>query len=104
PPTLFRWALKGLAAFRGCAATVDSVLAARAALGDEVLAARMFRDAGLATLLLDHGYQTGDSLGHAEMAARLPCRLAPILRLETLAQDLILRHQTFDQLIASFLA
>jgi len=100
----FRWALKELAVFLGCAATVDGVLAARTALGDEALAARMFRDAGLAMLLLDHGYQTGESLGHAEMAARLPCRLATILRLETLAQDLILRHETFDQLIESFVA
>ena len=100
----FRWALKELAAFLGCAATVDGVLAARAALGDEALAARMFRDAGLATLLLDHGYQTEESLSHVEMAARLPCRLATILRLETLAQELILRHETFDQLIESFVA
>src|SRR5690348_5629476 len=58
----FRWALEELAAFLGCAATVDDVLAARAALGDEALASRMFRDARLATLLLDHGYQTGESL------------------------------------------
>ena len=100
----FRWALKELAAFLGCAATVDGVLAARAALGDEALASRMFRDARLATLLLDHGYQTGESLSHAEMAARLPCRLATILRLETLAQELILRHETFDQLVESFVA
>ena len=100
----FRWALKELAAFLGCAATVDGVLVARAALGDEALAARMFRDAGLATLLLDHGYQTGESLSHMEMAARLPCRLATILRLEMLAQELILRHETFDQLIESFVA
>jgi len=100
----FRWALKELAAFLGCAATVDDVLAARAALGDEALASRMFRDARLATLLLDHGYQTGESLSHAEMAARLPCRLATILRLETLAQELILRHETFDQLVESFVA
>ncbi len=100
----FRWALKELAAFLGCPPTVDDVLAARAALGDEALATRMFRDAGLAMLLLDHGYQTGESLNHAEMATRLPCRLATILRLETLAQELILRHETFDQLVESFVA
>src|SRR5262249_57469753 len=65
---------------------------------------RMCRGGGLATLLLDHGYQTGESLSHMELAARLPCRLATILRLETLAQELILRHETFDQLIESFVA
>ena len=34
----------------------------------------------------------------------MPCRLATILRLETLAQDLIVRHETFDQAIDDFVA
>ena len=101
---LFRWALKELATFLGCVPTVDAVLAARAAAGGDTLADRMLRSAGLGLLLVDHGYQTGDSLSHAEMTARLPCRLASILRLETLAQDLIVRHDTFDQVIDDFVA
>ena len=105
PTTIFfRWALKELAAFLGCAPTVEAVLAARAAVGHEALAPRMFRAAGLGMLLVDHGYQTGDSLSHAELAAQLPCPLASILRLETLAQDLIVRHDTFDQVIDGFVA
>jgi uncharacterized protein len=105
PTTIFfRWAMKELGAWLGVPATVDGVLAARAALGDEALAERMFRDAGLAMLLVDHGYQTGESLSHGEMAARLPCRMATILRLETLAQELIVRHATFDQMVESFVA
>jgi hypothetical protein len=105
PTTIFfRWALKELAAFLGCAPTVESVLAARAAVGHETLVQRMLRAAGLGMLLVDHGYQTGDSLSHTELAAQLPCPLASILRLETLAQDLIVRHDTFDQVIDSFVA
>ncbi|HZE34874.1 MAG TPA: amidohydrolase family protein [Candidatus Eisenbacteria bacterium] len=105
PTTIFfRWALKELATFLGCVPTVDAVLAARAAAGGGPLADRMFRSAGLGLLLVDHGYQTGDSLRHAEMTARLPCRLATILRLETLAQDLIVRHNTFDQAVDDFVA
>jgi hypothetical protein len=105
PTTIFfRWALKELARFLGCPPTVAAVLAARAAAGAAALADRMCRDAGLGMLLVDHGYQTGDSLSHAEMAAQLPCRLATILRLETLAQDLIVRHNTFDQAIDDFVA
>jgi len=105
PTTIFfRWALKELAAFLGCPPTVESVLATRTAVGHEALAHRMFRAAGLGMLLVDHGYQTGDSLSHAELAAQLPCPLASILRLETLAQDLIVRHDTFDQVIDSFVA
>ena len=105
PTTIFfRWALKELAAFLGCAPTVEAVLAARAVVGHEALAHRMFRAAGLGMLLVDHGYQTGDSLSHAELTAQLPCPLASILRLETLAQDLIVRHDTFDQVIDGFVA
>ena len=105
PTTIFfRWALKELAAFLGCAPTAESVLATRAAVGHEALTQRMFRAAGLGMLLVDHGYQTGDSLSHTELAAQLPCPLASILRLETLAQDLIVRHDTFDQVIDSFVA
>lgn len=105
PTTIFfRWALKELAAFLGCVPTVEAVLAARAEGGDDALADRMFRTANLAMLLVDHGYQTGESLSQAELAARLPCPLATILRLETLAQDLIVRHETFDQTIADFVA
>ena len=100
----FRWALKELATFLGCPPTVEAVLAARAAVGTHALADRMLRDAGLGMLLVDHGYQTGDSLSHTELAAQLPCRLATILRLETLAQDLIVRHNTFDQAIDDFVA
>jgi hypothetical protein len=105
PTTIFfRWALKELAAFLDCAPTVEAVLAARAAVGHEALAPRMFRAAGLGMLLVDHGYQTGDSLSHAELTAQRPCPLASILRLETLAQDLIVRHDTFDQVIDGFVA
>jgi len=105
PTTIFfRWALKEIAAFLGCAPTVDAVLTARAAGGADALADRMLRAENLSMLLVDHGYQTGDSLSHAELAAQLPCRLATILRLETLAQDLIVRHETFDQAIDDFVA
>src|SRR4030095_17043589 len=88
PTTIFfRWALKELAAFLGCAPTVESVLATRAAVGDEALLQRMLRAAGLGMLLVDHRAHTGDSLRHTETRAQLPCPLASILRLETLAPD-----------------
>ncbi len=105
PTTVFfRWAVKELAAFLGCAPTTDAVLAARAEIPAGDLAARFFTDARFAMLFVDHGYQTAETYAHGELAARLPCRLAPILRLETLAQDLILRHDTFDDVIDAFVA
>ena len=105
PTTIFfRWAVKEIARFLGCPPTVSGVLSARAAAGARDLTGRMFQDAGLGMLLVDHGYRAGDSLSHSELSERLPCRLATILRLETTAQDLILHHDTFDQVMDGFVA
>jgi predicted TIM-barrel fold metal-dependent hydrolase len=100
----FRWAIKELAAFLGCAPTTEVVLAARAATPSANLAARMFRDANIPVLLIDYGYQGAETFSHDEMKARVPCRIEPILRLETMAQGLILQHETFDQMVEAFVA
>jgi hypothetical protein len=102
PATVFfRWALRELASFLGCAPTVDAVLAAREAAGDG-LADRMLRDANILVLLVDLGYQVGEMSTLGELRARLPCHIHSILRLETLAQDLILRHERFDTVVDAF--
>jgi hypothetical protein len=98
----FRWAIKALASYFGCAATAEAVVAARGAMPPDALAARMLGDAGIATLLLDHGYQSSDTYTPAELGARVGARIAPILRLEALAQDLIVRHETFDAMLEAF--
>jgi uncharacterized protein len=102
PATVFfRWALRELAGYLGCAPTVDAVLAARTAAGDG-LAGRMLRDANVPVLLVDLGYQIGEMSTLEELRARLPCRIYAILRLETLAQELILRHERFDAVVDAF--
>jgi hypothetical protein len=80
------------------------VLVARETTPPDALAARLLREANVGALLLDHGYQTGATWSHAEHGARLPCRALPVLRLETLAQELILRHDTFDAMLEAFVA
>ena len=100
----FRWAIKELAAFFDCAPATEVVLAARAATPSANLAARMFRDANIPVLLIDYGYQGAETFSHDEMKARVPCRIEPILRLETMAQELILQHETFDQMVEAFVA
>lgn len=100
----FRWAVKELAAFFGCAPTAEAVLASRSALSPDEVAARMFRDANIPLLLVDYGYQGGENYTHDELKTRLPCRVEPVLRLETMAQDLILRHDTFDHVVDAFVA
>jgi len=98
----FRWAIKDLAGYFGCAPSVGAVVAARSAVAPEALARRMLTDANITALVLDHGYQSAETYTVAELRAQVPCRITPILRLETLAQDLVVRHETFDQMMKAF--
>jgi predicted TIM-barrel fold metal-dependent hydrolase len=105
PETVFfRWAIRELAAVLGCAPTTEAVLAARGGLSPEVLARRLLGEGNVAALLVDHGYRTDETWTPAELAARVPCRVLPILRLETLAQALIVRHETFDAMLDAYSA
>jgi len=105
PNTVFyRWAIKELAAFLGCAPNADAVLTARAAIAPADLAQRMFQDANIAMLLLDYGFQSSENYSYQEVRSYLPCRIEPILRLETLAQDLLVQHDTFDQMLDAYVA
>lgn len=105
PNTVFyRWAIKELAAFLGCAPNAEAVLTARAAIAPADLAQRLFQDANITTLLLDYGFQSSENYSYQELRTHLPCRIEPILRLETLAQDLIAQHETFEQVLDAFVA
>jgi hypothetical protein len=100
----FRWAIKELARFLGCEPTAEAVLAARAGLDPKAWATRLFHDANIPRLLVDYGFQGGETLTHDELQAHLPARIHPILRLETLAQELIVRHETFEQMVDAYVA
>jgi uncharacterized protein len=105
PETIFyRWAIRELAAMLACAPTTEAVLAARGRMSADALARRLLGDANIAVLLVDHGYRTDETWPPSELAARLPCRILPILRLETLAQELIVRHETFDAMLDAYSA
>lgn len=101
----FRWAIKELAHFLDCSPTAEAVLAARSSIPLDELAGRMLRDANIPVLLLDYGLAGAERMSVAEMQACLPtCRIEPIMRLETLAQELILKYESFDQVIEAFVA
>ena len=105
PETIFyRWAIRELAALLGCAPTTEAVLTARLRETPDALAWRLLAEANIAVVLVDHGYRTDETLPPPELAARLPCRVLPILRLETLAQELIVRHETFDDVLEAYSA
>ena len=101
---VFRTALRWLADALECEPTLDGVLAARAAQPEEEWARRLFSEARIEVLLCDYGYGSADAYDHDQMQALLPCRVEPILRLERLAEELIVRHATFDQMVDAFVA
>lgn len=99
---LFQSTLRALAGMLDCAPTLDAVLAARAEREYTEWTRTLFEDARIETVLCDYGYGDASALTHEEMQATLPCPVAPILRLESLAEDLIRKHEMFDQMMAAF--
>jgi predicted TIM-barrel fold metal-dependent hydrolase len=85
-----------------CEPTVDAFLAARAKQDYAAWSQRLFKDANIATLILDYGYTAPEVYSHAEHLAMLPCRIERMLRLEVLAQDLIVQHRTFEQMLEAY--
>ena len=105
PHTLFfQFAVKALAGMLGCEPKPEAVLAERDKLGQQGWAKHLIQDAGISGMLIDYGFQSTDSYPHDELTKLLPCRVEPILRLETLAQQLILRYDTWDQVLDAFIA
>ncbi|MDQ5852149.1 MAG: hypothetical protein M3380_08775, partial [Chloroflexota bacterium] len=85
----YRRAIRDLAALLGCAATEEGVLEARARTPFAGYARRCFEGANTAMLLLDGGFDAAKSISADEMAALSGIRVAPILRIETYAEELI---------------
>jgi hypothetical protein len=81
---------------------VDDVLEARRAQDYKAWVRRLFTDANIDLLLCDYGYGGEGAYDQAQMQALLPCAVKPILRLETLAEALILEHETFEAMLERF--
>jgi uncharacterized protein len=89
--------LRALADFLGCGPTETEVLTARQAHGGMELIGELLRAANIEVLLVDQGYPAPELvLPDVEVAAASGCRVASILRLETLMERLIAAHETLD--------
>jgi len=101
--TLFyRTGVRWLAELLDCQPTLEAVLEARAAQDYTAWVRRLFDDANIALMLCDYGYQGERAYSQAQMQALLPFPVRPILRLEQLAETLILEHDTFESMQESF--
>lgn len=93
PHTLtYRRAVRDLAVFLDCSPTPAAILEVRRRRPDYL--AVLCGDAGLQGLLVDSGYPPG-TLSLAELEARCGCRVGEVLRLETLAEELLLTAPDF---------
>jgi hypothetical protein len=99
---LFRSAIRWLAELLDCQPTLTAVLAARAEQHYPAWVRRLFQEANISMVLCDYGYQGERGYGQVEMTALLPCPVRPLLRLETLAQTLIVEQPTFEAMIEAF--
>lgn len=99
---VYRWMLREAARYLGCAATEEAVLAARADRDLEEYTRTLFADAGFAAFFLDTGYRADRILGPDEFSALTGCPSFPVLRLETVAQEIIATGPHFDDLMAQF--
>jgi predicted TIM-barrel fold metal-dependent hydrolase len=100
---LFRAAVRWLAPLLDCEPTAEAILAARAAQDEATWVRRLFDDANIAIVLCDYGYGV-DGYSHVEMQKLLGRRVEPILRLEKLAEQLILEHKTFAGMVDAYMA
>nr|MBP8291954.1 hypothetical protein [Caldilineaceae bacterium] len=105
PQTLvYRTAIRWLTDFLGCNPTVEAILAARAQVAEAEFTRRLFADVNIGMVLCDYGYGGADAYDHAAMQALLPCPVHPVLRLERLAEELIVAQPSFEQMIDAFTA
>lgn len=98
----FRTAVRWLAEMLECEPLVEAVLAARAGQDYVGWVRRLFGEANIGMLLCDYGYGGEAALSHQEMAALLPCEVRPILRLESVAEQLLLDFEAFEPMVEAF--
>jgi predicted TIM-barrel fold metal-dependent hydrolase len=101
---LWQWAIRELAAYLGCEPTAQAVLAARNAIRLVDLANEMWRDQNSAILLIDYGFRGAENYTPEELRATFNQRVELLLRLEILAQQLIVHHSTFSAMLDAFVA
>jgi predicted TIM-barrel fold metal-dependent hydrolase len=99
---VFRTAIRWLAMFLGCEPTLEAILAARAQLSEAAYTARLFADVNLGMVLCDYGYGGAEAYDHAAMQALLPCPIHPVLRLERLAEELIVTEPSFASMLDAY--
>jgi predicted TIM-barrel fold metal-dependent hydrolase len=95
----YRWLLREAASVLGCAPTEDAVLEARRRYATPADLARvLWPRANISAMLFDTGFLRKEMLSPADMEQATGIRSFEVVRLETLAEDLIAESRSFDEL------
>jgi hypothetical protein len=101
----YLWMLRQMATFSGCQSksNEDEVIAARNRLEADTLVERLYRAAGIDTLILDEAHPLPELCYSPTRMGQLGhCRVARMLRLETLMQRLIVASGDFDEVVERY--
>lgn len=103
PHTIFyQWALRELGKLYECAPDENAVLEKCSALDLKMRAQKINRATNIEAWLVDYGYSTTNTFGHAELQNIAGVRVENILRLEPFIEHLILQSATFTVLYDAF--
>ncbi len=103
PHTLFlRSGVRWLAELLDCEPTLAAVLEARGKRPYTQWIRQLFKDARIEHVLCDYGYLAENGYDAEMMNAVLPCPVQPILRIESLAEQLICEQPTFFTFVEVF--
>lgn len=99
---VYRRTFHDLATFLGCEATPAAVIAARAAREPGAHARRLVADAGIESFLIDHYFESDSNHSLAEMPGLTGAGIHPVLRLESVLEELIVEHDDLGDLLDAF--
>ncbi|MCG8349674.1 MAG: amidohydrolase family protein [Chloroflexales bacterium] len=94
----YRRGLRDLAELLGCAPTEEALVAARQRIAPEDYAGQLITAANITVMAVDTGFRGAENYTLDEQRAFLPCTIYEVLRLETLAEELITATTSFAQL------
>jgi uncharacterized protein len=99
----YLWTLQQLGQFLGVAPTEEAILQRRSDTSFSKYARHFVEAANLKYLLLDLGHPPPETAyGVEQMEEMLGTNIGRMLRIEILLQDLVMRHSSFDDLVAAF--
>lgn len=98
----YQWAQRELAAFYECSPGAGAILEKRSTFDLAALTQKINRAVNAEAWLVDYGYSTTETFGHAELRDLAGVRVENVLRLESLIEQLIVRSADWDTFLAAY--